>query len=161
LTSATSPVTSSTRRGCRGGQARQPQRRRGSRIRAATRPQAAARLSSALGPIGARARADDALGIAVVPRPHAGEGVLLLWYDAFVHADDIRCDRPSVGDRDGLEGASHLAAELTKRESPRPRSSFRRPDPYDISGGGRDHRDPFQFVLVAHRLKRRRRWTST
>jgi uncharacterized protein (TIGR03083 family) len=82
--------------------------------------QAAARLTDALGPISALLdAADDAMWEAPVGVADLtlGQGVLLLWYDAYVHADDIRTaiGRPSERG-DGL-GASvaYLATELTTR----------------------------------------------
>lgn len=53
-----------------------------------------------------------------VPDLTMGEGVLLLWYDLFVHADDIRAaiGRPSVVDTPGMGAALvYLEQELTKR----------------------------------------------
>jgi uncharacterized protein (TIGR03083 family) len=62
-------------------------------VRDDTPANAAARLRVALGPITALVdAADDAMWDAPVGVADLtlGQGVLLLWYDAFVHADDIR-----------------------------------------------------------------------
>src|SRR5262249_7805558 len=81
-----------------------------------------------------------------------GEGVLTLWYDAFVHADDIRAaiGHPSeIGP--GLEASvAYLAGELTKKDYPPATLALAGLDRYDVSGGGRAITgDPMQFVLVA------------
>jgi uncharacterized protein (TIGR03083 family) len=124
-------------------------------VRGDTPAQAASRLRTALGPIGALLdAADDAMwaGPVGVADLTLGEGVLLLWYDAFVHADDIRAaiGRPSETG-DGLEASvAYLAAELTKREFRAATLALGDLDPYDISGGGPAITgDPLQFVLVA------------
>ena len=52
-----------------------------------------------------------------VPDLTMGEGILTLWYDTFVHADDIRValGRPA-GDGPGLRAAvAYLEAELSRR----------------------------------------------
>jgi uncharacterized protein (TIGR03083 family) len=81
-----------------------------------------------------------------------GDGVEALWFDGFVHADDIRrgIGRPSEPS-DGLRAsASHLATELTKRDwGPATLALDGLPE-FDISGGGtRIEGDPLTFVLAA------------
>jgi uncharacterized protein (TIGR03083 family) len=83
---------------------------------------AAERLRVALGPIGAladAAAADDNTWNAPsgVPDLTIGEGILLLWYDAYVHADDIRA---AIGEAKvigpGLDASVvYLVGELTKK----------------------------------------------
>ena len=83
-------------------------------VRGDTAAQAAERLRVALGPITALLdAADDAMwdvpvGVADLT---LGQGALLLWYDAFVHADDIRAgDRPAVRDRSRPRSQRRLRA---------------------------------------------------
>jgi len=116
--------------------------------------QAAARLTTALGPITALLdAADDAMWEAPVGVADLtlGQGVLLLWYDAYVHADDIRAaiGRPSERG-DGL-GASvaYLAAELTKRGYGPATLALDGMPVYDVGGGPEIGGDAHAFVLAA------------
>jgi uncharacterized protein (TIGR03083 family) len=92
-------------------------------VRDDTPQRAAERLRAALGPIGALAEAaagDDTVWNAPsgVPDLTLGDGVLLLWYDLYVHADDIRAaiGAPSVAG-DGLNASVlYLVGELDKRD---------------------------------------------
>ena len=117
--------------------------------------QAAARLRTALGPITAlldavddNAWAGPVAGLDLT----LGEGVLTLWYDAFVHADDIRAaiGRPSEFGP-GLEASvAYLASELTKKDYEPATLALAGVNRYDVSGGGAAITgDPLQFVLVA------------
>jgi uncharacterized protein (TIGR03083 family) len=81
-----------------------------------------------------------------------GDGVEALWFDAYVHGDDIRnaIGRPSVGG-DGLRGsASHIATELSKLDwGPATLALDGLPE-FDVNGGGRRiEGDPLKFVLAA------------
>jgi len=91
-------------------------------VRGDTPHQAAERLRVALGPIGAladAAAADENTWNAPsgVPDLTLGDGILLLWYDAYVHADDIRAAigaKPVIGP--GLDASVvYLAGELDKK----------------------------------------------
>src|SRR5688572_2814819 len=81
-----------------------------------------------------------------------GDGVEALWFDGFVHGDDIRraIGRPSeLGD--GLRAsASHLSTELTKLNwGPATLALDGLPE-FEISGGGkRVEGDPLTFILAA------------
>jgi uncharacterized protein (TIGR03083 family) len=81
-----------------------------------------------------------------------GDGVEALWYDTFLHADDIRdaIGRPTEI-TDGLRASlSHLAFELTKRGWGPATLAFDGLPRFDISGGGADITgDAFEFVLAA------------
>jgi uncharacterized protein (TIGR03083 family) len=82
--------------------------------------QAAARLRAALEPIRALLSAvDDATwnGPSGVPDLTLGDGVLLLWYDAYVHADDIRAAIGRESARgDGLNASIvYLVGQLSAR----------------------------------------------
>ncbi|MCJ7437980.1 MAG: maleylpyruvate isomerase family mycothiol-dependent enzyme [Acidimicrobiia bacterium] len=82
-----------------------------------------------------------------------GDGVEALWYDTYLHADDIRSGlgQPSVPG-DGLRAAaSHLSVELTKRGwGPATLALVGLPE-FPVSGGGgrRIGGDPLAFTLVA------------
>lgn len=83
-----------------------------------------------------------------------GYGVETLWYDTFVHADDIRVatGRPSAVEADGLRPSlSHIATTLTEQGWEPATLSFGELGDYPISGGGgaRISGDPFEFVLAA------------
>jgi uncharacterized protein (TIGR03083 family) len=108
-------------------------------VRTDTPARAADRLRVALGPISALLDgADDAMWDAPVGVADLtlGQGVLLLWYDAFVHADDIRAaiGRPS-DTGPGLDASVvYLLGELDKR---------------GFDTAGLPVTDRMQFVLVA------------
>jgi uncharacterized protein (TIGR03083 family) len=106
-------------------------------VRGDAPPQAAARLRAvidALTPL--LAAVDDAAweGPSGVPDLTFGRGVLTLWYDAYVHADDIRAALNRPSQRGAGLGASvhYLAGELDAKGITTP------------TGG-----DQLQFVLVA------------
>jgi len=91
-------------------------------VRGDSPQQAAERLRVALGPIGAladAAAADENTWNAPsgVPDLTLGDGILLLWYDAYVHADDIRSaigEKPVIGP--GLDASVvYLLGELAKK----------------------------------------------
>jgi uncharacterized protein (TIGR03083 family) len=80
---------------------------------------------------------DDAAWDAPSPGGYAGtlgDGVEALWYDTWLHADDIRhaIGAPSEPGDSLVAGISHVAFELRKRG-----------EPSDVAG------DPFTWVLVA------------
>jgi len=81
-----------------------------------------------------------------------GDGVEALWFDAFVHGDDIRAaiGRPSER-TDGLLGSvSHLSKELTKLQWGPATLALEGLPEFDVSGGGsRVEGDPLPFVLAA------------
>jgi len=82
-----------------------------------------------------------------------GDGVEALWYDTYLHADDIRSalDQPSVPG-DGLRAAaSHLSVELTKRGWGPATLALEGLPEFPVSGGGgrRIDGDPLTFTLVA------------
>ena len=124
-------------------------------VRNDTPAQAAARLRAALVPITALAEAaDDEMwnGPSGVPDLTLGEGVLTLWYDAYVHADDIRTAIGRQSERsDGLHGSvAYLAAALTRRGWEPATLALDGVPRYDVGGGGNEITgDPLQFVLVA------------
>jgi uncharacterized protein (TIGR03083 family) len=124
-------------------------------VRGDTPGQAAARLRAALVPITALAEAaDDDMwnGPSGVPDLTLGEGVLTLWYDAYVHADDIRAalDRPSSRGEGLHASVAYLAAELTKRGWGPATLALEGIPRYDVGSGGKAITgDPLQFVLVA------------
>jgi uncharacterized protein (TIGR03083 family) len=81
-----------------------------------------------------------------------GGGVESLWYDAFVHGDDIRnaLGRPSVTSEAVRASVSHLAAMLTDQQWPPATLAFDGIEPFEVSGGG-DRTiggDPLAFILV-------------
>jgi uncharacterized protein (TIGR03083 family) len=81
-----------------------------------------------------------------------GDGVEALWYDTFLHADDIRdaIGRPTEI-TDGMRATlSHLAVELTKRGWGPATLAFDGQPRFDVSGGGAEITgDPFEFALAA------------
>jgi uncharacterized protein (TIGR03083 family) len=108
-------------------------------VRGDTPAQAAARLRAvldALTPL--LATIDDAAwdGPSGVPDLTFGRGVLTLWYDAYVHADDIRAalNRPSQRGAGLRASVEYLAGELETKGSAT-----------TAPAGG----DELQFVLVA------------
>jgi uncharacterized protein (TIGR03083 family) len=116
---------------------------------------AAARLRAALAPISALLDVlDDATWSSPSPAPDLtfGEGVLTLWYDTFVHGDDIRAaaGRPARHGA-GLDASvAHLADALTKKGYAPSTLTLDGVGRYDISGGGPAITgDAMQFVLVA------------
>lgn len=81
-----------------------------------------------------------------------GDGVEALWFDGYVHGDDILAaiGRPSVRG-DGLRAsASHLSTELTKVKWGPATLALEGLPEFDVSGGGnRVEGDPLAFVLAA------------
>jgi uncharacterized protein (TIGR03083 family) len=123
-------------------------------VRGDTPAVAAARLRAALEPISALLEgADDNMWAApVLDDMTLGEGVLLLWYDAYVHADDIRAaiGRPSERGAGLAASVAYLANELTKREYPPCTLALAGMPRYDVSGGGAAITgDALSFVLAA------------
>jgi uncharacterized protein (TIGR03083 family) len=98
---------------------------------------------------------DDATWNATSPGGYEGtlgDGVEALWFDGYVHGDDIRhaVGRPSEHG-DGLRAsASHLSTELTKLGwGPATLALDGLPE-FDVSGGGpRVEGNPLEFVLAA------------
>ena len=81
-----------------------------------------------------------------------GDGVEALWFDTYVHGNDIRAAigrEPARGD--GLRASlSHLATELTKRGWGPATLAFDGFPELPVSGGGRDiDGDALQFVNAA------------
>jgi uncharacterized protein (TIGR03083 family) len=117
---------------------------------------AAARLRTAVGALRALLEVvdDDAWnGPSPVPDLTLGAGVLTLWYDTYVHADDIRAatGRPSERGR-GLDAAvAYLANELTNRGWGPATLALDGVDKYAVGGGDGPTvtGDALQFVLVA------------
>jgi uncharacterized protein (TIGR03083 family) len=81
-----------------------------------------------------------------------GDGVEALWFDLYLHADDIRhaLGRPSEHG-DGLRPSlSHIATELTKRDWEPATLAFDGMPEFQVGGGGRRlDGDPLPFVLAA------------
>lgn len=100
---------------------------------------------------------DDATwnGPALAGLPHTlGFGVEGLWYDTYVHGDDIRSavGRRSVRDIESLRASvSHLAQLLTDQEWGPAVLALDGLEEFDVSGGGgrRVTGDPLDFVLAA------------
>ncbi|HUI49128.1 MAG TPA: maleylpyruvate isomerase family mycothiol-dependent enzyme [Acidimicrobiia bacterium] len=116
---------------------------------------AAARLRAAIGALRALLDVidDDAWnGPSGVPDLTLGEGVLTLWYDTYVHADDIRdaIGEPSARGA-GLDATiEYLAAQLTARGWRPATLVLDDVQPRDVSGGGAEITgDALQFMLVA------------
>lgn len=123
--------------------------------------EAAARLTTALGGLRALAAAldDDAVwaGPSGAPGLTMGKGVLTLWYDTYIHADDIRsalgrAAEPGPGERGAL---AYVASELAERDFGPARIEFTARDHPTIELGAADaststHQvDPHDFLLAA------------
>jgi uncharacterized protein (TIGR03083 family) len=82
-----------------------------------------------------------------------GEGVEALWYDAYVHGEDIRAalGRPATTGPGLRASVSHVADLLTGREWGPATLALDGIEEFRVSGGGgrRVTGDPFEFVLVA------------
>ncbi|MFD4255782.1 maleylpyruvate isomerase family mycothiol-dependent enzyme [Amycolatopsis thermoflava] len=81
-----------------------------------------------------------------------GNGVLTLWYDAYVHGDDIRAALGREPERgSGLTAAVHCVAESLRQKGWGPaRLELRDFGPVDIgSGGDTVEADALEFVLTA------------
>jgi uncharacterized protein (TIGR03083 family) len=124
-------------------------------VRGDTPAQAAARLRAVIESLRPLLDAlDDDMwnGPSGVPDLTFGRGVLTLWYDAFVHADDIRAalGRNSVAGPGLAASVEYLAGELTTRDWGPATLAFDSLPRHDVSGGGGEITgDPMQFVLVA------------
>jgi uncharacterized protein (TIGR03083 family) len=81
-----------------------------------------------------------------------GEGVLALWFDGYLHADDIRdaVGSPSVRG-DGLRGSIHwVAVDLNRRGWGPATLALDGMDVLEVGGGGEKIAgDPYEFLLVA------------
>src|SRR6478752_9054034 len=124
-------------------------------VRGDSPAQAAARLRAvieALRPLLDALDDDMWNGPSGVPDLTFGRGVLTLWYDAFVHADDIRAAIGRSSERGSGLAASveYLAGELTARGWGPATLALDGLPRYDVGAGGREvSGDPMQFVLVA------------
>ena len=124
-------------------------------VRGDTPAQAGARLRAVIESLRPLLHAlDDDMwnGPSGVPDLTFGRGVLTLWYDAFVHADDIRAalGRTQVAGPGLSASVEYLAGELTIRGWGPATLALDRLPRYDVNGGGREITgDPMQFVLVA------------
>jgi uncharacterized protein (TIGR03083 family) len=124
-------------------------------VREDTPAQAAARLRTAITSLrGLLAVLDDAAwaGPSPVPDVSLGHGVLTLWYDTYVHADDIRAATRRPSERgNGLEASvAYLAAELEQRGWGPASLALAGIGRYEVGQGGAEVAgDPLQFVLVA------------
>jgi uncharacterized protein (TIGR03083 family) len=81
-----------------------------------------------------------------------GQGVEALWYDAYLHADDIRAalGRPSVGGPGLRASVHHVATELAKRDWGPATLAFDGLEAVPVgTGGERRTGDALAFVLVA------------
>jgi uncharacterized protein (TIGR03083 family) len=96
---------------------------------------------------------DDAwAGPSGVPDLTLGDGVLTLWYDTYVHGDDIRDAIGAPSDRGaGLDATvCYLAKELTTRGWGPATLVLDGAGRYDVGAGGREiNGDALQFMLVA------------
>jgi uncharacterized protein (TIGR03083 family) len=116
---------------------------------------AAARLRAATATLRALVDAiDDDVwnGPSGVPDLTLGEGVLTLWYDTYVHADDIRAAIGRTSERGpGLDATiAYLAGQLTARNWGPATLALDEVGRHDVSGGGREITgDALKFALVA------------
>lgn len=81
-----------------------------------------------------------------------GDGIEALWYDTYLHADDIRAAlrRPSVRGGGLRASVSHVAFELGKRDWGPATLALEDMPAFDVGGGGRRiEGDPLAFVLAA------------
>jgi len=124
-------------------------------VRHETPAGAAARLRTAIASLRALLDVidDDAWnGPSGVPDLTLGEGVLTLWFDTYIHADDIRAavGRPSARG-DGLDASiAYLARQLTAKGWGPATLALDAGGRQDIGGGGRELTgDAMQFALVA------------
>ena len=87
-----------------------------------------------------------------IPELSLGDGVLTLWYDTYVHADDVRDAIGAPSDRGAGLGASigYLARELTTRGWGPATLALDDVPTQTVGGGGPTVAgDPLEFVLVA------------
>jgi uncharacterized protein (TIGR03083 family) len=98
---------------------------------------------------------DDGAWVAPAPGGYAGtlgDAVEALWFDAYLHADDIRAalGRPSARGPGLRASVSHVATELAKRGWGPATLSFDGVGEFDVRGGGkRIEGDALAFVLAA------------
>jgi uncharacterized protein (TIGR03083 family) len=96
---------------------------------------------------------DDAWnGPSGVPDLTLGEGVLTLWYDTYVHDDDIRAALGWESQRgDGLDATiAYLAAQLTTKGWGPASLALDGVGRHEVRGGGREITgDALQFAMVA------------
>ena len=124
-------------------------------VRGDSPAQAAARLRAvitALQPLLDALDDDMWNGPSGVPDLTFGRGVLTLWFDAFVHADDIRAalGRPTARGAGLAASVEYLAGELAGRGWGPATLALDGIPRYDVGAGGREIiGDPMQFVLVA------------
>jgi uncharacterized protein (TIGR03083 family) len=124
-------------------------------VRHETPAGAAARLRAAVASFRALLEAidDDAwAGPSGVPDLTLGDGVLTLWYDTYVHADDIRDAIGAPSERGaGLDATiCYLAKELTGRDWGPATLALDGTGRYDVGAGGPEITgDALQFMLVA------------
>ena len=124
-------------------------------VRGDSPAQVATRLRAAIAAISPLLDAlDDDMwnGPSGVPDLTFGRGVLTLWYDAFVHADDIRAalGRPSEAGAGLSASVEYLAGELATRGWGPATLALDGLPRYDVGDGGLEViGDPMQFVLVA------------
>ncbi|HUI04545.1 MAG TPA: maleylpyruvate isomerase family mycothiol-dependent enzyme [Acidimicrobiales bacterium] len=81
-----------------------------------------------------------------------GQGVEALWYDTYLHADDIRAalGAPSLRGPGLRASVHHVALELSKAGWGPATLAFDGIEPVDVGGGGPEHTgDALEFVLVA------------
>ncbi len=100
---------------------------------------------------------DDDAWNGPVPAPNVpgtlGDGVEALWYDTYLHADDIRAAIGRTSERGpGLEaGISHIATILSGNNWGPATLALDGMGEFPVSGGGgkRVTGDPFEFMLAA------------
>ena len=84
--------------------------------------------------------------------PTVGWGVESLWYDAFVHGDDVRAalGRPTAPSDAMRAAVSHITAVLTDQDYPAATVSLEGIESFDVSGGGGRTitGDPLAFILA-------------
>ena len=82
-----------------------------------------------------------------------GFGIESLWFDTFLHADDIRCalDQPTVTGDGVLPSLSHIAQVLTDQGWGPASLKLEGMDEFPVSGAGGDviTGDPMTFILVS------------
>ncbi|MGH9186061.1 MAG: maleylpyruvate isomerase N-terminal domain-containing protein, partial [Acidimicrobiales bacterium] len=81
-----------------------------------------------------------------------GDGIEALWYDAYLHADDIRdaLGQPPVRSNSMRAAVSHVAFELGKRGWGPATIALEGMPAFDVGGGGQNiSGDPLSFVLAA------------
>ncbi|MDQ1380987.1 MAG: hypothetical protein QOJ71_1706 [Actinomycetota bacterium] len=124
-------------------------------VRHETPAGAAARLRAAAATLQSLLDAidDDAWsGPSGLPDLTLGDGVLTLWYDTYVHTDDIRAALGKESERgDGLDATiAYLAGQLTAKGWGPATLVLDGAGRRDVSGGGREIvGDAMQFAMVA------------